>query len=189
MKRKAFTASRSWSPGSRPPSCLMRSDASGESGFGVCVLNLHIHGCWRPGLAPMIKHDMHFKETLPYAVAATLLAPLLPGHVFAVSSDNAATVFRLLAGSSNNPLVQRLLRLIMKQCTKHNITNIGDWNDREQPDAVHADKLSKTFSPEDWECIRTTNKSNKQSWVIDIVIHDIVTGHAVTAAFRVPLMK
>jgi len=179
--------SRIWSAVSSPPSVLCRCDASGDHGFGICIKNLHIFGTWRPSLASSILHDMLFKETLPFAIVTALIAPLLPGHIFAVSSDNAGMVFRVNAGSSNNPLVQRLLRLIARQTTAFNITPLADWNDREQPDAKHADRLSKTFFLQDWAAFRPADVASR-SWLFDIIVHDLHSGKAFGAVFRLPCL-
>ena len=93
--------------------------------------------------------------------------------------------FRINAGSSSNPLVQRLLRLMAVQTTTYGTTYLADWNNRDQPDAQHADILSKTFSVQDWESIRTTHTA-RDSWLMDVIIHDLITGKAVMAVFRVP---
>ena len=187
LKSGAFSGSKVWSVLSQPPSILLRSDASGEHGFGVCVRNLHIHGCWRSALASYIEHNMLFKELLPYVIATVLLAPLRLQHIFAVGSDNAGMVFRVNAGSSRDQLVQRLLRLLARQITLFDITPIADWNERSFEDAVHADILSKTFTWDQWERMRPAEHRSR-SWLIDIIIHDVASGQAVAAVFRIPSM-
>ena len=97
-------------------------------------------------------------------------------------------VFRVNAGSSRNPLVQRLLRLLAKQITRWGITPLADWNDREQDDARHADRLSKTFMTKQWQSTQTSTQTGK-AWLFDIIIHDLATGNAVVAVFRVPSMN
>ena len=119
LKARRYSFSRIWSRDAIPPAIMMRTDASGDHGFGICVANLHIFGSWRESLADSIKNDMLFKETLPFVLTTTLLAPLFPDHIIAGCSDNAGMVFRVNAGSSRNPFVQRLLRLLTRQVTVH----------------------------------------------------------------------
>ena len=187
LSSRRHSKSRIWSKLSNPRSVLMRTDASGVTGFGICVRNLHIFGMWRHELGQAIVNDMLFKETLPIVIATVLLAPACVNHVFAACCDNAGAVFRINAGSSRNPLVQRLLRLLAMQIQKHGVTPLVDWNDREQPDAKHADLLSKTFSTEQWSTL-TTDSTTSRSWLIDLIIHDLNTGQAIAAVFRIPAM-
>ena len=173
----------------RQPALLFRSDASGDHGFGVCVNNIHIFGRWRDDLAPLIEHNMLFKELLPFVISAVLLAPHFPGYVFGVSSDNAGMVFRTNAGSSRDSRVQRLLRLLARQITVFGITPLADWNHRSFADAVHADKLSKIFSVAQWHDLQPRSPSTPgPSWIIDLILHDLTTGSITTAAFRIPAM-
>ena len=135
---------------------------------------------------------MLFKELLPFVVTAVILAPHYPGFVFGVSSDNAGMVFRTNAGSSRDHRVQRLLRLLARQITVHGITPLADWNHRSFADAIHVDKLSKVFSVTQWDSFQPASSPSPSpshsSWHIDLVIHDLRTGRAVTAAFRIPSM-
>lgn len=184
-----FSSSIIWPLRSKPPSILMRTDASGDSGFGVCVRNLHIFGSWRSTLAPLILHNMLFKEMLPFAIASSLLAPLHEDHIFADCSDNAGMVFRTNAGSARDPLVQRLLRFMARLTTVWRVTFLADWNNRESPDARHADQLSKTFSPSQWQALAASaQRVTSKSWLFDLVIHDMHTGQVISAVFRIPRM-
>ena len=187
LQSRLFSTSRAWPRKANPKALLMRTDASGDHGFGICVSNLHIFGSWRDSLAPAIKHDMLFKEALPFAITTALLAPVFEDFIFAVSSDNAGMVFRVNAGSSRNPLVQRLLRLVARQVQRHHIVALADWNDREQDDAKHADDLSKTFTQSVWRRMAVGADKHK-SWLFDLVVHDIVSGKAFAAVFRIPSM-
>ena len=96
-------------------------------------------------------------------------------------------VLRTNVGSSRNPLAQRLFRLLVKQGTLFGISPLADWNDREQKDAKHADLLSKTFSQDVWQRVAADADADK-SWLFDLVVHDIVSGKAFLAVFRIPSM-
>ena len=73
------------------------------------------------------------------------------------------------------------------QISKYGVTPLVDWNDREQLDAKHADALSKTFSTDQWSSVATDTTASR-SWLIDLIIHDLNTGQAVSAVFRIPAM-
>ena len=162
---------------------LIRTDASGDHGFGACAHGFHLAGTWSKQLAPLIKHNMLFKEALPMVIMVILLSPHLPACLFGDSTDNSGLVFRANAGSAKCPFTRRILRAMRTSLDKHGSWCITDWNDRDQDDAVHADKISKVFSIHDWASF--TNAST-DSWKMQCVLHNMQTDECFQFTFRMP---
>ena len=73
----------------QPDTPLMVSDASGDDGWGVCVMGLHIVGPWPPGWeqssVKKLSPSMLWKELVGPAIAILLLARWTPNTVFAAA--------------------------------------------------------------------------------------------------------
>ena len=128
---------------------------------------------------------MLFKEALPVTIMTTLLAPCFPRQLFADSTDNSGLVFRLNAGSCGCPFTRRLLRMQQSSLDRAGSWCIADWNNRDQHDAVHADKISKVFHERFWRSVAAP-ADIRHTWCMDIVLHDLDTDEIYSAVFRVP---
>jgi hypothetical protein len=182
LLHRRYTGSRIFFRNEVIPSVLVKSDASGDHGFGFCAAGLHVTGVWSDALAPHIHQDMFVKELLPIAIAMLMLSPVYKKHIIGVSCDNSGVVFRTNCGSCKNPLGRRLMQA-MAQCLHLNQSHLlADWNNREQPDARHADDLSKVFMRWQWHPDALTAKP----WKFMLLIHHIATDEVVSAWIRIP---
>ena len=118
----------------QPEIPLMCSDASGEDGWGVCVMDMHIVGSlsdeWRQsagGSAP----GMLIKELVPPVIATLLLAPFCKGKVYAAATDNAGMAFVLNSISCRCPMSLALLRPLADSLAKHHLGLISGHSYRQ----------------------------------------------------------
>ena len=82
----------------QPDTPLVCSDASGDDGWGACVMGFHFVGPWPDQWRQSDGHDspsMLFKELVPPVVTSVLLAPLLRKQVLCCALDNAGAAFTL----------------------------------------------------------------------------------------------
>ena len=142
LKSRATTAtSHFWDR--QPEVPLMCSDASGEDGWGVCVMGLHIVGDWPEEWKQSVgdsSPSMLFKELVPPVIATLLLAPFCKGKVFAAATDNAGVAFVLNSMSCRCPLSLALLRPLADSLAKHHLGLIAGHAHHQHNS--HADELS-----------------------------------------------
>jgi hypothetical protein len=182
LTHRHYKGSRIFFRNEQTPSVLVKSDASGEHGFGFCGAGLHVTGTWSDALAPRIHQDMFVKELLPITIATLMLSPLFKQHIMGMSCDNSGVVFRVNCGSCRNPLGRRLMQA-MSLCLHNNDTHLlADWNNREQPDAKHADDLSKVFTREQWDQAAIAAKP----WRFRLIIHQLNNDKIFSAWINVP---
>ena len=172
-----------WFRNEKQPSIFIQTDTSGDSGFGFCAAGLHVTGMWRQDLAAAIANDMFTKELLPVAIAILLLADLFHSHVFGVGGDNSGVTSRLNCGSCRSPLGLRLMRNMHDKLYETHCHMLADWNNREQPHAVHADDLSKILTPALWQ---QHFPHTGPAWVFDLVIHHRKSDQVRSASIRIP---
>ena len=182
LTHRRYKGSRIFFRNEQTPSVLVKSDASGVHGFGFCAAGIHVTGTWSDALAPRILDDMFVKELLPITIATLMLGPVFKHHIVGVSCDNSGVVFRTNCGSCRNPLGRRLLQA-MSLCLHENEAHVlADWNNREQPDAKHADDLSKIFTREQWDREAIAAKP----WRFRIIIHQVNQDKVFSAWINVP---
>lgn len=172
----------------QPEVPLMCSDASGEDGWGACVLGLHIVGVWPDGWkqsAGAAVPSMLFKELVPIVLSILLLAPLCKGKVFAVATDNAGVAFVLNSMSCRCPLSLALLRPLADVLAKHHIGLVVGHSHRHHN--THADKLSHALPQAMWDDIcAEAPSSNPARLHFPFVVHDIQAGEAFAASMSLP---
>ena len=179
LERRAYHPSPIWFHDEVQRSILIQSDASGDSGFGFCAAGLHVTGCWRDDLADTIEHDMFVK--LPVAIAVLLLSPILHGVIFGCALDNSGVVARINCGSCRSPLGRRLMTAIADALCTSLGHILADWNNRDQPLAVHADDLSKILSPAQWKDL---DRPSGSPWIFDLFIRS--KHKTVRTSIRIP---
>ena len=168
---------------------LMVSDASGDDGWGVCVLGLHIVGPWPPGweqssgsgLAP----SMLWKELVGPTIALLLLARWVPGMVFASAGDNAGGAFVLNSLSCNCPRVLELLRPMTDAMERYHLGLLGGHAHRACNQ--HADILSHALTAGMWRVLVAQETVHKVGRLeLPFVVSDVVSGetYAGTMSFR-----
>lgn len=183
LANRKYKPSPIWFRNENQPSVLIQSDASGDSGFGFCVAGIHVTGCWPPSLASTIEGDMFVKELLPITIAVLLTARLLRNHIFGIACDNSGVVSRINCGSCRSPIGRRLLMAMVDTLTDADSHVLADWNNREQPLAVHADLLSKIFTPSYWASLPT---AHQRPWVFNLVLHDLKSDRCICTTIRLP---
>ena len=174
----------------QPEIPLMCSDASGEDGWGVCVMGMHIVGTWPDewkqsagGSAP----SMLFKELVPPVIATLLLAPFCKGKVFAAATDNAGVAFVLNSMSCRCPMSLALLRPLADSLAKHHLGLIAGHSYRQHNS--HADELSHALPQQVWDDLSTqaagrTRKRNRMEF--HFVVHDMESKEAFAASMSFP---
>ena len=175
----------------QPDTPLIVSDASGEDGWGVCVMGLHIVGPWPAEWrqsAGASSPSMLFKELLAPSVAVLLLAPLCRGKVFAAASDNAGTAFVLNSLSCGCPLSLELLRPLAASIESNHLGLVGGHAHRCHN--VHADDLSHALHDHLWAAVLAQAKVKKSARMeVHFVVHDLWEGgaFAATISFARPI--
>jgi len=167
----------------QPDTPLMCSDASGDDGWGVCVMNLHIVGPWPEGYRQSDNVDapgMLLKELIPPVVATLLLAQWCPDVVFAAATDNVGVAFVLNSLSCAGPQCLSLLQPLADALTSHHLGLIGGHAHRVYNQ--HADDLSHALSHAMWQQVLSSQTVHKPSRLeLPFVVHDIQAGECFAA--------
>ena len=180
---KDYRPSAIWFRNEHQDSTLVQSDASGDAGFGFCAAGLHVTGRWSPSIHEFLRNDMFVKETLPPTIAVLLLYRHLHNNIFCTACDNSGVVFRLNCGSCRNPVGRKLIEASADALASTNSHMLADWNNREQPQAVHADVLSKILSESEWQQFQNPNQP---AWTFNLFIHHIQSNKTISAILRIP---
>ena len=96
------------------PSVLLRTDASGDVGYGGHVGLRAFARAWRPSWASC--RSMTARELWPAAEALRLWPFLFRHRVAVIAMDNSSAVFALCRFSSQCPRARRIIRLIISRC-------------------------------------------------------------------------
>ena len=175
----------------QPNTPLMVSDASGDDGWGVCVMGLHIVGPWpvewRQSSSSTDKPSMLWKELVGPVVAILLLARWAPNTVFAAAGDNAGGAFVLNTLSSGCPRVLELLRPLTDAMERYHLGILGGHAHRARN--VHADILSHALSAITWRGVIAQEWVRKAARLeLPFVVADTTTGEAfaATISFKRP---
>ena len=179
-----FKGSRVWSGSESPATLLLRSDASGDDGWGACIANFHVVGPWPEEL---LGAHMLFKELLPVAVVVSLLAPMLAEVVFGVAVDNTGAAFAVNRLSCRDDLARRLLQQLASDLDAAGHTALAAHVRRHRN--VHADDMSHALQACKWAAIRRQHKSRAplnadKYWSFPFVVQCLVTGECYSALFR-----
>ena len=167
----------------QPNTPLMCSDASGDDGWGVCIMGLHIVGPWPEGYRQSDGSDapgMLLKELVPPVVASLLLAQWCPGVVFAAATDNAGVAFVLNSLSCSTPQCLALLRPLADSLSAHHTGLIGGHAHRAYNQ--HADDLSHALSSALWKQVVAEQRTRRTSRLeLPFVVHDLHNGDCFAA--------
>ena len=159
---------------------LVLSDASGEDGWGVCALGLHIYGTWPQQIRGNDAESMLFKETFPPVLTALLLAPLLRGKLLCCALDNAGAAYILNALSCFSQSCRALLTPLTDSLVRFGFGLLADHARRHRN--THADSLPRAISPATWEQLTQQVRSPKRKMLFHFVILDTATGDCRIAA-------
>ena len=184
LKRKEFTGTRFWETHENPRALLMKSDASGEDGWGMCVRGIHLVGPWPEQLKDA---NMLFKELVPMVITIALLSKKLPETVFAAATDNTGSAFAMNRLTCRDRLSLRLLQQTAQDLEEGGHTSIAShvYRHRNQ----HADDLSHNLFEAQWKRIINLQGSQSQRvkegyWIFPFVAHCMRTGEVLSGQFR-----
>lgn len=184
LSAKKFTGSRVWDSHASPHTMLLRSDASGEDGWGVCVAGLHIVGPWPTEL--MDAH-MLFKELVPVVIALSLLAPATDETVFGCAVDNTGAAFTLNKLTCRDAISRELMKSLASTLDAYGHTTLAAHIRRDRNN--HADVLSHTLPPSLWLLILRHQESREsvrdaKFWKFPFVVQCLSTGKCMSAVFK-----
>ena len=163
---------------------MIRSDASGEDGWGACLGGYHFIGPWPVGL-----QDQHmlFKEMVPVTIVLALAAPALQETVFGVAVDNTGVAFALNKLECRDQDTLRLLQQITSDLGKYGHTGLGAHVRRHRN--THTDAMSHTLPKVWWKKIvreqsRRSKKFKKGYWFFPFVVQCLESGTCLSGVFR-----
>ena len=149
LRGPAETSSFWWNQ--QPDTPAMVSDASGEDGWGVCVMGYHIVGHWPQhwkqsegaGVPSML-----LKELTGPVVAALLLAPHVRGRVLCSGLDNAGVAYVLNSLSTGCLEALHLLRPLTDSLATNHVGLLAGHAHR--ANNKHTDALSHSLDSFLW---------------------------------------
>ena len=182
LRTKRYSGSRCFAPRERvEPAVLIRSDASDEMGWGLCIQGFHVFGLWPAALAGSIESNMLFKELLPVAVAVRLFGAHREGCTFASATDNAGVAFVVNALRAKDPMANRLLQHIADASAEYSVVVLSSHARRERN--VHADWLSRSVPVHLWQNLAAV-EGRGRTWEFPLAIVHVGTGEMYTARLR-----
>ena len=184
LKHANFVGSRIWDMQSVPETTLVRSDASGEDGWGACVHGLHFAGPWPEQLQD---EHMLFKEMVPVTITIALLSAVLPETVFGVAVDNTGVAFAVNKLSCRDRITLRLLQQLTTDLEAGGHTVLGAHIRRHRNE--HTDEMSHALRKYLWDKITQRQQFGKRVregayWQFPFVAQDLSTGECVSGCFR-----
>ena len=173
----------------QPEVPLMCSDASGEDGWGACVMGLHIVGAWPDEWkqsAGSTAPSMLFKELVPIVISILLLAPFCTGKVIAAATDNAGVAFVLNSMSCRCPYSLALLRPLADALATYRLGLVAGHAHRQFN--THADELSHALPYQVWRALGVGDRAVKAGHMtFKFVVHDLQRNEAFAASMSLPL--
>ena len=173
----------------QPEVPLMCSDASGDDGWGACMMGLHIVGSWPDEWkqsAGRSAPSMLFKELVPIVISILLVARFCTGKVIAAATDNAGVAFVLNSLSCRCPWSLALLRPLCDALATYRLGLVAGHAHRQHN--THADELSHALSQESWdEIARQVPTARPGHLTFNFVVHDVRHKQAFAASMSFPL--
>ena len=175
---------RIWDTQDSPSTMLLRSDASGEDGWGVCISHFHIVGPWPEELA---SEHMLFKELVPVVIALSLISDKIPETVFGSAVDNTGAAFALNSLACRDKISLRLLQQLAQDLQNGGHTVLASHVRRFRNE--HADLLSHSLFPAWWRDIiehqkRRKKQSGRSFWRFPLVVQCLKSGDCLSGQFR-----
>ena len=184
LKNSNFVGSRIWDMNALPKTVLIRSDASGEDGWGACVAGFHFVGPW-----PKELQDEHmlFKEIVPVTIMIALLSRVLPEAVFGVAVDNTGVAFAMNKLSCRDRITLRMLQQITSDLDAHGHTVLGAHIRRHRN--KHTDAMSHALPKFMWEKIVSGFQHGRRVktggyWIFPFVAQKLSTGECMSGCFK-----
>ena len=173
-----------------PISC---SDASGDDGWGACVMGLHIVGPWPQEWKQSTgtrSVSMHFKELVPPTITALLLGPMLDEHVLCAALDNAGTAFSINSLTCGCEMSLELLRPLSDSLSRGQHALLAGHAHREHN--PHADALSHPLTDDIWMQVKASAAVHKKHRMeLHFAIYDVATAesYVATISFKDPAWR
>ena len=184
LQVKNFVGSRIWTKHTAPRAMLIRSDASGEDGWGVCMAGFHFVVPW-----PEDVQDEHmlFKEMLPIVIAISVLSKQLPETVFGVAVDNTGVAFAVNKLSCRDRITLRLLQQLASDLDEGGHTVLGAHIRRHRNE--HTDEMSHALPKFEWNRITKHQLHGKRVtegayWLFPFVAQQLSTGECLSGCFK-----
>ena len=134
----AWRGSRIWFPEHAVPVFVMKSDASGELGWGYHFGSSYDFGDWS---SRQLSYSILYKELFPVIEAASRHGQDWSGSLIRVGLDNTGAVYALNTGSTTDVPAQGLLRRLADLSDRHQFDIVASWVPREHN--VTSDILSR----------------------------------------------
>ena len=128
---------------------------------------------------PAAKTSMLYKEILPPALTAILLAPALPGRVLACALDNAGAAFALNSMTCGCQRTLHVMQPLADSLTRHGVGLVADHTHRERN--AHADEMSHLFPVDVWSRLVPQAEPRRAKTEIHFAIADLSTRECFTA--------
>jgi hypothetical protein len=182
LSSRSYDGCRCWDAGlGQRRFALIRSDASADQGWGLCIHGFHLAGSWPAALRN--SSNMLFKEIFPVVVAAELFSPLMRGGIFGSVIDNSGAAFSLNRLSCRDPDTLALLRILASTLARHKCALLADWVRRVRNG--HGDGLS-SVAPLIPSLLDPQNTQPCTGWDFPFAVQHLQTGHARFASMRLP---
>ena len=133
-----WRGSRIWFDDAPAPVLVMKSDASGELGWGYHFDGSFDFGGWS---SEQRQHSILFKELFPVIQAAQRHGASWAGKLVRVGLDNTGAVYCINSGSTSDVPSQALLRQLSDVMSIHQFDIVASWVPRESN--VISDTLSR----------------------------------------------
>ena len=184
LKSSNFVGSRVWDMQASPKTMLIRSDASGEDGWGACAAGFHFVGPWPSELQ---EEHMLFKEIVPVTIMIALLSGVLSETVFGVAVDNTGVAFAVNKLSCRDRITLRMLQQITSDLDKGGHTVLGAHIRRHRN--THTDAMSHALLKFMWNKITESFKHGRRVqnggyWIFPFVAQKLSTGECVSGSFK-----
>lgn len=183
LKMKNFVGSRIWEQQASPRTMLIRSDASGEDGWGACVAGFHFAGPWPEALKD---EHMLFKEIVPVTLVIALLSAKLKETVFGVAVDNTGVAFAVNKLSCRDRITLRMLQQITTDLDAGGHTVLGAHIRRHRN--KHTDAMSHALAKFMWNAITREQQHSARVksgayWLFPFVAQELETGQCMSGTF------
>ena len=174
----------------QPNTPIACSDASGDDGWGACVMGLHIVGPWPEDWKQSTGSrsvSMHFKELVPPTISSLLLGPMLDQHVLCAALDNAGTAFSINSLTCGCAMSLELLRPLSDSLSRGRHALLAGHAHREHN--AHSDALSHPLTDDIWSQVRASAAVKKGHRLeLHFVVYDVATAecYVATISFKDP---
>ena len=191
LRSGARLRSKFWD--TQPNTPVACSDASGDDGWGACVMGLHIVGPWPEAWKQSTgwrSVSMHFKELVAPTVTGLLLGPMLDQHVLCAALDNAGSAFSVNSLTCSCEMSLELLRPLSDSLSRGQHALLAGHAHREHN--AHADALSHPLTSDIWaQVIASAAVRKSHRMELQFAVFDVKTAecYLATISFKDPARR